>query len=89
MTPVDSVNPFAEQDWPLSARRSHKPIIVRRGDWWVFTTNYGCITRKVRSVSCGVVSYIGHAGFQQCLLSTFRRWARGASLESAEDWNGR
>jgi len=71
-------------------RKRHKPIIVRRGDWWVFTTNNGNISRTVRSVSsAGVVSYEGHAGFKQCLLSTFRRWARGASLESAEDWTGR
>lgn len=56
-------------------------LMVRRDDIWCFTTNNGHIHRHVRSVACGVVSYLCNGVFRQCSLSTFRKWAKGAELE--------
>lgn len=69
---------------------SEPPIIVRRGDIWDLLTNCGILRRSVRSVACGVVSYINCEGrLVRCSLGAFRRWAKAAWLVSADDWTGR
>lgn len=64
-------------------------IVVRRGDVWEFTTNNGILVRQVKSVTCEVVSYVRNGVFCRCSLATFKHWAKGAELTSAEDWEGR
>lgn len=59
----------------------------KRGDMWIFTSNYGHIVRHVKSVTInGTVSYTNNGRLIQCSMKTWREWARGAELESREDW---
>ena len=59
----------------------------QRGDMWAFTSNYGEIVRHVKSVTRnGTVSYLNNGHFTQCSMATWRRWARGAELQSREKW---
>lgn len=70
------------------ADRAAKSFDIREGDEWVFATNGGSIARRVMTVGARYVGY--RCGVDRvCLLATFRRWARGASLEFATDWSGR
>lgn len=68
---------------------SNTPIVIRRGDWWCLTTNNGTISRSVRSVAMGTIYYIAGGKMCRCSIESFRRWARAASLESADNWEGR
>ena len=66
-----------------------KVLPIRRGDVWQFTTNNGVIVRDGRSVASGVVSYLCNGRLMRCSVACFRRWAKGAELGSAENWEGR
>lgn len=67
-----------------------KNIEIRTGDYWVFTTNDGQIPRTITLIGTKDVAYKGADGKERvCKISTFKRWAAGASLEFATDWNGR
>lgn len=54
---------------------------IRVGDVWEFTTNNGVIVRHVKSMACGVVSYLNNGVLRRCMLQTFKNWTRGAALE--------
>nr|BDD46284.1 hypothetical protein 5 [Gammaproteobacteria bacterium] len=57
-------------------------IDIKEDDYWVFTTNQGNIPRLVTLVGSKYVSYRNAAGHERvCLISTFKRWAKGAELE--------
>lgn len=64
-------------------------VVIKKGDWWEFTTNTGIMTRHVKSVTRdGTVSYINSEGkFCQCSMATFRRWTKGAEVTFREDWS--
>lgn len=63
---------------------------IRRGDVWDFNTGDGHIIRAVRSVSTmGIVYYISAGEMRRCTLYSFQRWAYGAELTSAENWDNR
>lgn len=78
-------------------RTQKRQFDVREGDVWVFLTNYGGIGRNITgidSAECGRTRRIyylpwGEPYEKSCLLTTFRRWWRGAYLEFATDWNDR
>ncbi len=71
------------------AKRPKLPTVIRRGDVWDETCNHGHIFRHVRSVACGVVSYLCNGRLYRCQFETFQQWARGADLFAADDWEGR
>lgn len=69
--------------------RIAKEICV--GDEWAFLTNSGYLTRRVTAIEDGKVFYRGPGEIRdrECSIATFRRWAKGAGLDFATDWNGR
>lgn len=74
----------------MADRRRWPKHVVKRGQIWENITNNGAIVRHVKSVSsCGVVSYTCNGCFRQCLLKTFVRWARAASLEFSPPREGK
>ncbi len=75
---------YHSKDCPTRPKRLNDP---QRGDMWTFASNYGQIVRHVKSVtSNGTVSYTNNGRFTQCSMATWRRWARGAELNSREKW---
>lgn len=70
---------------------SDKKMDIREGDVWGFCTNTGTILRTIKSVGSKRIGYeeFFSGRFRVCLKSTFRRWWKGASLESATDWKDR
>ncbi len=54
---------------------------IRRGDTWD--------DRDVKSVACGIVSYVRNGKLRRCSIESFWRWALGAELSFATDWNER
>ena len=70
--------------------RHQREFSIRRGDIWDLRTNRGILRRTVKSVACGVVSYMNCEGsFCKCGIYNFKRWAFGAGLHFAENWEGR
>lgn len=64
---------------------------IRVGDEWARLTNSGYITRRVTAVEDGRIFYRGPGEIRdrECSMATFQRWAKGAGLDFATDWNGR
>ena len=55
---------------------------IRVGDTWVFYSNNGGIPRTIESIAIRLMMYRNAAGESRvCLISTFRRWWKGATLE--------
>jgi len=66
-------------------KKSAGPMEIYIGDVWVYRTNTGGISRTITHIDGERVYYRGYGDpyEQSCLLSTFRRWWRGASLDYA------
>ena len=69
---------------------------IRAGDEWVRYTNDGGISRTITGIDDDDCKrrrvYYRSYGCPyetSCLLTTFRRWWKAASLEFATDWNNR
>jgi hypothetical protein len=67
-----------------------RPFDIRVGDRWEFRSNNGTLMRTITDIGSRLMAYRDAAGNKRvCLISTFRRWWRVASLEFATDWDGR
>jgi len=77
------------------ARSRRQGFCIREGDTWLFQSNDSVMVRKIVGIEGPEIRnrrvyYTDYGGtFHSCLLTTFRRWWRGAEIDFATDWSGR